>query len=348
MSKFILCCDLHVRNTSHGINVLPHYLKLMEEITSLAEEHGAQVIMAGDLWHEKHGVSTEVLLGIYRELANAKKAGIVWHLLRGNHEISVKSKPHQTLLTLFQSVARVYVQPAQFTAGSMNLVLMPWYLADEYNKRLKDICNDLQGRYRNVLISHIGLAEGQLSPSNYYRLPQGVKLSNLQPEKWKLVFLGDYHLTQMLDKHVFYGGAPIQHAFGDAPDQGVWLLDGTGPRIKVDRLALQGAYPRYITEQIHPNEPFTSVIEPQNFYRFKVYYDDVPRVETLVGHKSNVFIETLGAPMPDMTKRRLEQVNVADPKAVLAGYMDLIGAGPELRLLAEKHLRQAMEASYGK
>ena len=108
--RYILCCDLHAQNKPE--RKLNTHKNLMREISNLGLRNlCVGIICAGDLWHEKFGVNLEVLQMVYSELRWAKDRGIPWTVLRGNHEIPVKSKPEQTLLSLFQDVCNVVIGP---------------------------------------------------------------------------------------------------------------------------------------------------------------------------------------------------------------------------------------------
>lgn len=349
MPRYLFTCDLHCKNKPEW--KAKYYGMLLREISLQALHNGcSKVVCAGDVWDEKHGVNSEVLNMIYSELKRSKARGVPWVLLRGNHEIGLKSNPHSTLLNLFQGVAQVVTKPATLTEGNCTLYLLPWYLGDQFKTLAAGMAQQAAiGTSRvKILVGHVGINEGQVSPSNCYRVPQKVYLADLQPHRYNLVFLGDYHLTQHLGDRTMYGGSPIPHGFGDAHDQGVWVLDTDSGNLKADNIKLDGKYLRYQTVRLGPDDSLPAEPGPHTCLRIQAHINLAPRLKSWLG-KDRVQIEWWGQKTIDESHRRLEKIDSKDPIAVFRSLLDSKKITDPLYIeLGEHAIKRARNEVYGK
>ena len=353
MSRYLVIFDPHAQNQPE--HKLATYRQLMRETTELAQELKCDyVVCAGDLWHEKYGVNPDVLVMLYHELACAKfEAGVEWIFLRGNHEIAAKSFPHRTMLSLFAECAMVVVEPKVLAGVASNgkthqLYMLPWYLPETYIKHAANLAANANVSTANhkVLVSHIGLNEGQLSPSNYYRAPQRVFLNHLREKNYNLVLLGDYHMYQVMSARTMYGGAPIQHAFGDAPDQGLWLLDLTGDRAEVTNVPLRKRYPYYHKLRLEQGEALPQ-LDPRDYYRIECHIEDFPKYEDRIGMRVN--FDPYGIREVDDSTRRLTHLEGDAPLDVLRTFFEYKSiAKKDYWQMGEHFLKKAMTDLYGK
>lgn len=75
-----------------------------------------------------------------------------------------------------------------------------------------------------ILIAHQPLMEGMLDTGGL--AIKGNSVDSLQPDKWKLILLGDYHRPQKIRANVYYCGSPYELNRGDAKhDGGRGLID---------------------------------------------------------------------------------------------------------------------------
>lgn len=349
MPRYLFTCDVHCKNKPAWKT--KYYGMLLREISLQALHQGcSKVVLAGDLWDEKHGVNAEVLNLVYNELSLSKKRGVPWVLLRGNHEIGLKSAPHDTLLNLFQGVADVITRPSSMTEGNCTLYFLPWYLGDTFKQvaatsAQRAAIDPVQVK---ILVGHVGLNEGQVSPSNCYRVPQKVYLSDLQPHRYNFVFLGDYHLTQHLGDRTMYGGSPIPHGFGDAHDQGVWVVDTNSGQVKVDNVKLSGKYLQYRTVKLGPDDKLPPEPGPHECLRIQAHIELVPALKSWLG-KDRVQIDWWGQRRIDEGHRRLEKVNSSDPIAVFRALLDNKKITDPMYIeLGEHAIKRARNEVYGK
>ena len=270
--------------------------------TELAKAQGcSHVILAGDLLDEKHGVRMECLDMLYKELQYSVRHNVTWVWLRGNHELSIKSQPHLTPMSLFQAVCNPIIEPAIWETPDAVLFFMPWYLAQEFIARAANMAATARTYQHKskMLFAHIGLDEGKASPSNMY-VEQEVALKHLHTEAYDLVWLGDYHGRQQLNSNTRYCGVPISLEHGDDIDNGVYLLDtalGT-----FQHIALPERFSRHKTWQVtDPNQSILRGYDSQDHNRIRLPREWIPTWQTL--YPDAQFLSESAA--PDRSLRRL-------------------------------------------
>ena len=242
--------DPHIHEDPNDKTRLNRGIQLLKDCEVLAKRNGTRdIIVAGDMWHSKHGVNQRVLLAIYRQLHAMKMRGyrVLW--LRGNHEVTTKSHPAESLMWLFTRVACPIITPKIVSTEAHVLYFLPWYQEGPYKSWAKHFAKiALRDKRRKVLISHVGLKEGYTSASNI-QLPQPISVGDLFPDTYDLVLLGDYHAHQMLADNTLYLGAPVPHTFGDRDTLGAWLLtfEPHGGNTSIEVLDLPSRHPRYET-----------------------------------------------------------------------------------------------------
>lgn len=344
--RAILTSDLHISEKRLDI-----YERLLDDITTLALHHRCKhVFVAGDVWDEKSGVRTKVLNLLHRKLAESKAKGVVWVLLRGNHEIEVKSKPHVTLLSLFSEVACVVNRPTLMTFDGVCVAWMPWYFGSVFKAGLTKLAHRARlFAGKKILIAHIGIDEGKISDSNYFRVPQNVRLADLHPDVFDLTTLGDYHLEQQFPNNTLYLGCPIPNHFGDAPSQGVWLLEANDQKVSLTGLSLLFTYPEFHTWVIKDADDLTRVMPTaKDRHKLKIPMSLMPLAQGLA-KLPNFSLDIQADPKEaPVTLGRLESVDRNDFLSIIKEWAKVKQLGPEYVEEGQRWIRRAQEMSYGK
>lgn len=364
--RVLATADIHVANTPAWR--LPLFSQLFDDILANALARGCKyVVHAGDLWHEKHGVRVECLSLIYDKLKEARSRGVTWVLLRGNHEIELKSRPHTTLLTLFTQVAMVINRPAILRWPEVQFHFAPWYLHDTFREVMKKLASRARmAEEQCVLFAHVGIDEGQLSPSNYYRVPQRVDLATLRPDVYDLVLLGDYHMRQRFGANALYMGNPIPHNFGDVGIQGLWCLEATGEGLNISDVDLLYTYPefrtwRFPTEEEdsrwsghsdHPSPDWPGAVQIKHHrYKIVVPASRLREAKLRYAGLDNVQVEWESDKVKKeaiVSEDRLAGVDQADHEAVFQEVIALKKLDRRFVELARPFLRTAKESLWGK
>jgi len=275
--KIGLTADLHV-----SVDRLDDFKLLFKDLATLAVEQDLDAMyFLGDMWHEKHTVDSQVLNLIYNG-GKAIPCECVW--IRGNHEVELKSHPHQrSYISLFDSVYRVISAKHELIYrldDGLSLWGLPWFIPEELKKRVAWIAKQPG---RKLLFSHTAVNEGFVSASNSYRPETGVKLADLHPDLFAMILLGDYHISQILGDNVLYLGTPIPLAHGDK-EHGIWVLElGTGKEELVP-VNLPSVYPQFITYDFCNDNQLGSIdYNPYNYNKFIVPQDSVGKLQKMYG-----------------------------------------------------------------
>lgn len=255
--------------------------QLLDSMFKTAKREGCDcIIINGDLWDEKHGVNYDILMMIKEWFLKVSQSLTIYYV-RGNHEVSIKSLPEQSLVELFSNLRpniHVINKPQHLFLPHCQTAIwfVPWYPPEEWIGLCKfaaEQSRNTQWASKRILFSHIGLSEGAVSPSNTYTVNQKTRVEHLHTECYNLVLLSDYHIRQRLNARAEYMGCPIPLTHGDVPDQGVWVIDCNFPSLVITNVMLKGQelFPRYKTYELStPSEIATLFDNPNNYLRIKV------------------------------------------------------------------------------
>lgn len=242
----VISADFHLNDDTP--EDLGYGKRLLDDAGALALASNCKyVTIAGDILHHKHKLSINILVTVYETLERWKQRGVTFILLRGNHDCPDLNNPEMTPLRLFASVATVVSTTRVVEEADYVLALVPWFPAERYIKEVATaakICMNINKP--RILISHISLKEGKVSPSNV-KLSTPVRAEHLLPGIWTGgVYLGDYHAAQTIGKNIHYLGAPRPTTFGDFDCLGMWLMCATSKTL----LPLPSRYPAFVTYRI--------------------------------------------------------------------------------------------------
>lgn len=243
--RAIFTCDTHIDDPSP--EEFGFGLRLLRDAAMLAATNRCKhVIIAGDFlnYRNKQQLSPRLLVGIYNTLVELQKLA-AFIVLRGNHDIPDKEDAEFSPLQLFSRVAVVINKTQVVEEDDCIIAFVPWYPHEEYRKQIHAAAQAVMGSNKpRILISHISLQEGKVSPSNM-KIETPVKLEHLMPGIWNGgIYLGDYHAHQVLPGNVgMYGGAPRYMNFGDFDCGGMWLIGNRFEDRK--KLILPSRYPEF-------------------------------------------------------------------------------------------------------
>lgn len=244
MSSLILASDLHIRDKPYKDD-LEVSMNLLDDLLFLAKKHKSEaIVITGDMFHEKKP-SYELSILLYEKLKEIQKEGIEFVWVRGNHDLSLKSNPHQGLMTMYDKVCKTVMKPYIIEEGIFFLAFVPWYEGKLYKRILQKVhTRALESKSRiKILFSHIGVKEGEVGEN--YRVNQEVGSKDFCEELYDFILLGDYHTHQQLTEKIWYLGACLPRDFGHtAAEYGPWLLN-LAPSAKLSRLYLPRKYPDY-------------------------------------------------------------------------------------------------------
>ncbi len=332
----LLLADLHVRSDR-----LDTARELFGATLKKAQEVGSQVVLLlGDILHEKTGHSIECLVMVHDELKKFRKAGVNVFWLRGNHEVPIASRPHLTIMTLFDGVCQTVIKPQIFKLDGVSLFFLPWYPAHDFLKWSRGMAVEARKdpSPMKLLLAHVGLNEGHPSPSNM-RITAGVSVNDLFPKEYTLALLGDYHHHQWLLPNAAYLGCPISHIHGDDSQNSVWALDTVSREITT--LPLEGAFSRHVTWEPKVADEILEGYREIDFNRIKCHRDIAPSLRNRYPSRNTTF-ETFGDPVERRlaVAKRIDSLDMGVLE-ILKIYLKSKSWGEEHYALAAKALEEA-------
>lgn len=185
-------------------------------ISTYCQNHNIPTITCcGDLIDRKSNTPPRVLYHLKQELDHLVSNGRQLHILSGNHDY-IDRRSTMSLLKVYESPSvRVYEISDSLVLrnGSDALQLI---FAPDVETNVVDIsrlASTLDPSQASILFAHIGIGGARMS--KHIISESSVKVSDLSPDKFDLMFLGDYHGRQCLipDK-CWYVGALLQKNFG--------------------------------------------------------------------------------------------------------------------------------------
>ncbi|ADJ53150.1 recombination exonuclease [Brochothrix phage BtpYZU04] len=226
--KFVVFSDFHAHRftefaqpTETGINTrVQAMLTTLEKVYQIAEEKGADVLFAGDLFHKRGAVDTSIFNLVFNIIA---KQTVQTVLLRGNHDSVNNSLYSDSSLVPFSALPNVTVveKPSVVSVYDAKIVCVP------YGDEIAEMKTFIKENDGDILLAHIGV-DGSTTGRYSHTLEGAFSVNDLRPKDFKYVALGHYHKRQFLGptRNVFYVGNTVQTSFSDeGQDKGVMFID---------------------------------------------------------------------------------------------------------------------------
>ena len=221
--------DIHIRDDS--ADDLFYGMQVLDDLASMTLGRGLQtVIINGDFFDSKRRHSTTLLLAVADKLLYWKLRGVHFIICRGNHDsIDMMQEPELTALSLFQASATIINTPTLVEEEDAVIFLLPWYPPGPFRKLLQEFAKVAIGySKKRILITHVSVQEGLVSPSNT-KIATAIRLKDLLAPVWTGgIYLSDYHRAQVLSEGGrqvgIYMGAPRPLTHGDSHNLGAWEI----------------------------------------------------------------------------------------------------------------------------
>ncbi len=192
------------RTTPQGFNV--RELDVMETFRTCLRDIGKRdpdiVIHAGDLFHVVRP-SNETIVQTHRALADFQRMrkGKPFVLIGGNHD-TPRTAEAGNILKLFSTIEGLFVAPAEFQILDLPALNLEVHCVPSPSLRKKDY-GDLRpsGNRPYSILSVHGMAKESLPDHSDF------EVSELHPDRWTYVALGDYHVHQKFGRNACYPGS---------------------------------------------------------------------------------------------------------------------------------------------
>ncbi len=325
--KILFFSDLHLANhgqfstrLANGLNSrLVDGLNVVDQAAKICKERDVAVcVFLGDMYHHRARIETDVLVLGYlamQRLAQAVKRLVV---VVGNHDQNARLGDLHSLEALKQ-FALVRDAPGSVVWGSLNAFAIPYMAdSDQMRKALAEVpkCD--------LLLLHQPVAEALPGPTN----SQGkvtISLGDIPFDQVRYVVSGDIHKRQWLANGQFlYVGSPMQHNFGERDDAKSFTLFDT------DTWAFEEVptdAPRFRWYEFAGSDGWGAEGDlERDFIRVSYQERDREAAEKLKAQMPRVQFEMVRSDVP-VFEQRASDAMVSDDKALLQGYMDLVGVG---------------------
>lgn len=216
--KLIITADVHngvpgkLRDTIWSINVIRNYAK---------NNNIKDVIVLGDLFHDRVSLNIEVLNAVYDALYAAKSDGQSWMCFPGNHDCFLKNSWDINSLHVLSNVLTVIEGIDKITLGGQCFHILPFIHQEiTYMEKLKEVNNI--ANESDILLTHIGVCG---AVQNACFLLQNWNIVNFLDTKFKRIYTGHYHCHQQIG-NTWYPGSPIPFKFDEGfVDHGFFVYD---------------------------------------------------------------------------------------------------------------------------
>jgi DNA repair exonuclease SbcCD nuclease subunit len=176
-----------------------------------AKSDPREVVVLGDLFHDRKGVRPEALhaIGAWIRRCQSSKVGVT--LLVGNHDLSSGGDGGTSVMAAAGG-ARIVETVSVVLVGDVPMGFIP------YTENAAEVAKASAALARagaKVLCAHLGIgdpAHADCVPTDY-EVPGTIQVSHLRPDHFSSVLLGHYHNPQDLGKGVRYLGSPLQLSF---------------------------------------------------------------------------------------------------------------------------------------
>lgn len=213
--KILITADAHfgvpgkTRDVSWSIDIMSKY----------AVKHDINdVIMLGDLFHDRVNINIEVLNIAYKALRDAKDRGQNWVCFPGNHDMFLKNSWEIHSLKPFENILTVIDQQTEITIAGQRFLILPFiHHESEYMKALESIKTET-----DILLTHVGVHGATL---NECFLIKNWSIVKFDDTKFNKIYAGHFHCQQSVGK-LHYPGSPIPFRYDEGVvDHGFFVHD---------------------------------------------------------------------------------------------------------------------------
>ena len=216
--KLLISCDIHcgvpgrLKDNIWSINTINQYA---------LNNNIKDVIILGDLFHDRVNLNIQVLNNVYDQLKKCKESGIKWSAFPGNHDQYMKNSWENNSLHPLEELIDLTEEVGIKTFDGRRFWIVPFIY---YEKDYMDVIEKLNSKVseEDILLTHIGIKGASL---NECFLLKNWSIIDLENTKFKKIISGHFHCHQTVGK-VCYPGSPIPFRYDEGVvDHGFLVLD---------------------------------------------------------------------------------------------------------------------------
>jgi DNA repair exonuclease SbcCD nuclease subunit len=330
MSDFFFTSDIHFGYYRSLSEVLPDgTTSRLHEIAAVLDNGMKQAecdlkIIAGDVLVQSKNI--DYTLGNFVKNFFKKIPGQIL-VIPGNHDIRYTfGQVHSILKVILPDNVTFIEQPTSWQLNKdVILHFIPFHPnIDTLKQNIEDI-KILHDKV-NILVSHFSVEKAFIRDDFSVAIGKKWEVLRLSLlKRFDFVFLGDIHLSQMVEDFVFYPGSPTQLSYGEeGQEKATWKVAITPDAIKRDRIVSRGK--EFKTIEVFTMEDLDKVRAEEHKGNFVRVHAHIPVAKELNLDRiiyKEVPREAVVAPDLDYRDIVINYTKEKDPEVVdlLKGYL---------------------------
>jgi DNA repair exonuclease SbcCD nuclease subunit len=344
--KLLITADIHCGVQGR----IDDCIWVIETIRQYAKNNNIKdVLVLGDLFHDRVSLNIEVLTKTYNKLEECQKDGQIWTIMCGNHDMFLKNSWEINSLRTLHKVSNIIEDITNIEIDHQRYHILPFiHYEDKYMEELSKI--NKNSNDNDILLTHIGVAGAILNECFLLKNWSAVNFDNT---KFKKVFTGHFHCYQSIGDRVWYPGSPIPFRFDEGlVDHGFIVYDpdnNTHEFIKMFEIDENNIKPPdFVTI------PDDSLIEnisrvPGNNIKVILSHEytsnELNKIKNILKKKGAINVNwAIPKKHIEEVKEISESSNNNDPEALFKSYIEVHKPDLDIGLLLELHKEISAEA----
>ncbi len=332
MGQVLLFTDIHIHPHKRRNERLEDCLEVMDWVFKTAQDRKIKTILfGGDLFHDRQKIDVYTYQKTFEVMKKWLTKNIFkLYLVLGNHDLWFNDQTSISSVTPLSSLPNVEIidKPVRLNIENHSWDLIPFTHDPVYALKLLEE-NEENAEYA---LGHLAVDGAILHGSSISDVciehdGEMVKISPPLFKKYKQVFLGHYHCSQILEPNLEYIGSPLELSFGEAfQEKHIIVFDGDKSN---KEYVINDFSPKHLV--LKPNEIENHDLN-KNFVR--VVVDDISATDLLDMRKDISKDKNIGSLEIRQQKRKFDSEAIDNAKAIIFKedeminqYVDIVGCG---------------------
>lgn len=275
MGKYIVFSDLHAhlftdfaKPDKEYINTrLANIVNGLRDTLDIAKREHRTVLFAGDLFHARGSVRSEVFNAVFKIISGYRDVNII--MIRGNHDSSNNTLTSPSSIEPFGFLdnVRLFTGLDTLDINGDTLTLV------SYGEEYADIKKFIKDNPADIMMAHLGIEGSKGAGAS--SLDGAFTVGDLYPDKNGIVLLGHYHRSQKFTDNMLYVGNPVAQNFSDSDmHKGVYTFEIKNHKL-LDLTFIDLRYPMFETKTLDT----ISEAQPTSYVRVKAAKDALETIK---------------------------------------------------------------------
>lgn len=342
--EFLIFSDLHAHNFPYAAKRVPiegfeglfnsrlrDTANVLEDIEQYAIKHDIQqILFAGDLYHRRTSIATDVSNVVISRLRQICDSGIDLFMIPGNHDygdkfgsvhhlygLDYESEEHYSDIVVLDKPGPNFSWLKQAT-GLISVPYTPEIdKARLWLKTAGEIADNIRANgHSAILMAHLGM-QGAKVGSDYVLISESdIKTDDVPYDKFDACFFGHFHEHQQLFKNGWFVGATHEHNWGDSGGKRGFLhVKIENGNVSIKRI--ETSAPKFI--QMKEDEEID--VRPQDFVRYITKPGNAAAAQEQLEKFNVEQFEVMEESADEVLDFALD-VDKLDPESMLSAWVD--------------------------